>query len=896
VLGVNLNKKIVIVDTFGFFFRSFYALPYLKSKDGFPTGLLTGFANFIYSLGKDFDCDHIVFALDSKGDSFRKEIASDYKANRSEAPVELKEQLPIAIDWIDKMGFATLSVPGFEADDIIASVVHLSKQNGNGVQVLSHDKDLYQLIDSEHNITIFDPIKKTVINEELCFEKYGVTPKQFTDYQSMLGDTSDNIKGVKGVGAKTAAKLLAQFGTVDNIYENLGFIEPKRFNQVFAEHKDVVKISKQLVTLRTDAIKDINIDYYKFPTYNPILKIEDELIKYGITNIVNKVKKEGSYVKTELPTKENIVNYEVKVLDTKDKLFEVINKITEETLIAFDTETTSIDSKIAKIIGFSFCFDKEHSYYVPIAHNYLGVGNQVSLEDSKEAMKILFNHKIIGHNLKYDFVVIKNNFGIIKENNFHDTIILAWLLNPSQSLSLDDLADNIFNHSMIKFKDIVPKKMDFSNVNIEDASSYASEDAWMTYKLYFYLISKLEKSLIDIANNIEYDFMINLIKVESRGIKVNTEYFENLLIEVNNTLNSITENIFRLSDCQFNLNSPKQLGEVLFEKLELPPVKKTKTGFSTNEEVLQKLKEEHEVIPLILEYRELFKLKSTYIEPLISYAKENSQSKIFTTFNQTGTNTGRLSSTNPNLQNIPTRTKIGKQIRKGFISSEDYNLVSIDYSQIELRLLAHFSQDSQLLKAFNENKDIHLSTAIKIFGEDQASNKRDIAKSINFGLIYGMGSTKLSKALNITTKEAKSYIDSYFESFPTVKSFLDSCKDKLTQNGYVKTIAGRYRYFDFMNVGPRDVAAFQREGVNTIFQGSASDIIKLAMNAIETKYKNRDDMKVLLQIHDELVFEIKEDICDEASKDIQNIMENIIKLNVPLKTTLSIGKNWGDLK
>jgi DNA polymerase-1 len=526
----------------------------------------------------------------------------------------------------------------------------------------------------------------------------------------------------------------------------------------------------------------------------------------------------------------------------------------------------------------------------------LGVTNQISLEDAKNACQKILSRKIVGHNLKYDFQILKNNFGIDEFGKFEDTMILAWLKNPSVSLSLDSLSLDIFNHSMIKFKDIVPKKMDFSGVTIEDASNYACEDAWMTYKIYHYLISKLEKSVLEIAQNIEYDFMLNLINMQNRGIKIDLDYFENLLQDMNKNLNQLIEDIYKLAGSSFNLNSTQQLSKVLFETLKLKPIKKTKTGFSTNEEVLHKLKDEHQIIPMILEYRELYKLKSTYVEPLLNYGKSNVEHKIFTTFNQTGTNTGRLSSTNPNLQNIPTRTNIGKQIRRGFISRDGYNLISIDYSQIELRLLAHFSQDEELIEAFNNNEDIHLKTAIKIFGQEDAKENRNIAKSINFGLIYGMGSSKLSKTLDISLKDAKSYIQSYFDSFPTVKDFLNNAKEDLTKNGFVKTIVGRYRYFEFLNASQRDVASFQREGVNTIFQGSASDIIKLSMNKIEKKYKNSEDIRVLLQIHDELIFECREDKCDEISKDLVQIMENIMQLKVPLKTTLSIGKNWEELK
>ncbi|KAB7888621.1 DNA polymerase I [Poseidonibacter ostreae] len=892
-----MKKTITVIDTFGFLFRSFYALPPLKSKDGFPTGLLTGFMNFISNVGKDFQTDYIVFALDAKGPTFRSDIYTEYKSHRPDVPEDLLKQLPIAIDWIEKMDFKTAIRTGFEADDIVASIAKDAKEKGLEVRIVSHDKDLYQLI--EEDIYLFDPIKKSVIDEKTCFDKYGVYPKQFTDYQSLLGDSADNVPGVKGVGAKTAQALIEQFNDLDNIYANIDNIEKKRWQTLLTEGKELAYISKELVTLSKDCHCIDNLEEFHLPVENPILRISDTLMEYGLNRVIERVNKDGLNYKTELPKPKVELKTEYILLNDEKELFKVLNQIPKDSIVAFDTETTSVDTINAQIVGFSFSYEETKAYYAPISHFYLGAPEQISIDAAKKAINILNGFKLVLQNFKYDYEIIKFNLDI-ELKLYADTMILAWLLNTSQRVGLDFQIEKYFDHKMIAFKDVVKKGENFSNVEVSKACEYAAEDALMTLKLYNKLLEEFNeeenKILLDLAKNVEFDFIYVLANMFEKGIKIDVNKLEELKISNNKTIQELISKIYEAAGTEFNINSPKQLGIVLFEQLKLPPSKKTKTGYSTNEVVLHKLYDSHEIIPLLLKYREAFKLQSTYIEPLLELGLKNDENRIYTSFLQTGTATGRLSSKNPNLQNIPVRTQAGAEIRSAFIPKDGYKLVGIDYSQIELRLLAHFSEDKALVDAFNSGEDIHYQTSVKIFGEELAKEKRSVAKSINFGLLYGMGSKKLADTLGITTKEAKTYIESYFEAFVSVKDYLKSIEEYAFENGYVETLLKRKRLFDFDSANGMQKAAYLRESVNTLFQGSAADLIKLSMIEIYKKYKNNNKMSMLLQIHDELIFEIEENEVEKITKDLIEIMEGVYSLNVPLKVSSTVGESWQDLK
>lgn len=882
---MNGKKTLTIIDTFGFFFRLYYAMPNLKNKEGKPSGMVSGFANFIMNLKDEFASDYIIFALDSKGKTLRHEMAGEYKANRDEPPAPLKEQLPVCIKMIEDMGLCAMSREGYEADDIIAAAVKTAKEQDIFVRIVTHDKDLYQLIE-DGKVSIYSPQSKIDHDSASCVEKYGVAPSQIRDFLALTGDSSDNIPGVKGIGAKGAKKLLDEFGNLENIYENLSLIGNDRTRQMLIDGKENAFLSKRLTSLFYDAVEIKSFQSALFPTQNPLLKVADLLREYDLNRILKSLQNSEENAEFKL-------GFNAHLLTDESEIERLLEGITDETIVAFDTETTGIDANNAKIVGFSFCFNDTDSYYVPIAHGYLGVPKQVSLKFAAWAVGQIYKGCVIGQNLKYDFKVVKQNLGLNPPKNFKDTMILAWLMEPSQSVGMDALAKRLYGYDTIKFEEVVKRGETFASVSLENAAKYASEDAWITLKFYKSFLNLLEPDLLKLANEHEFAFLITLFDMENRGIKLNRQKMQNLIMQNDATIKRLTAEIYELSGESFNINSVKQLGEVLFERLNLPAKKKTKTGYSTDEAVLTELLDAHAVIAKLLEYREIYKLQSTYCEPLLNLAKNDENSRIYTNFMQTGTSTGRLSSKNPNLQNIPARGSLAYEVRETFEAKEGFSLVGLDYSQIELRLLAHFSKDSALLKAFANDEDIHARTAISIFGESNTQN-RAVAKSINFGLIYGMGSSKLSGQVGISRAEAKEYIERYFRAFPSIKGFLEGIKTEAKNNGFVKTLLGRKRFFDFSGATPMQIAMYEREAVNTIFQGSAADIIKLAMVKIGKILDERANM--LLQIHDELIFEVEDGFAQEFGERAKEIMQSIYKLNVPLKTSLNIAKNWGELK
>ncbi|QOR62719.1 DNA polymerase I [Sulfurovum sp. ST-21] len=899
-------KTITIIDTFGFFFRSYFALPPLRNSEGFPTGLLTGFVNLVDTLHRDHATDYLVFALDSKGPTFRNEIYPEYKANREAPPEDLTKQLPVAIRWIEQMGFANLSKEGFEADDVITTVTKFAREQDLKVRIVSHDKDLYQLID-DARVVMYDSIKRKEVDEAACIEKFGVRPEDFVDFQAIVGDSSDNVPGVKGIGVKGAAKLINMFHTLENIYANIEKAGTPRIQKLLLEGKESAFLSRELVRMRDDVYTDLDLSQFIFEDKNYLSCLADEFEKYEMKRALQKAKNgengEGGdkAVKPVTQPKKPTLAFEAVTLDTREKLESVIGTFDKETMVAFDTETTGLDTKKAGMVGFSFCTSADKAYYVPVGHNYLGVEDQVSETDAVAAIKKLMQCKVIGQNLKFDLSLLYNRYGLDEVVPYADTMIMAWLSDPGSKVGLDALAQKFFKYEMKPFKEMVKKGEDFSAVAIPEATFYAAEDAWMTYLLYGVVKKKMELGslthLLKEAQNVEYPFINVLIRMEQLGIKVDQNRLHMLQKQLSEALAALTEEIYALAGTEFNIRSTQQLGVVLFQQLGLKGGKKTKTGYSTNEAVLQSLKGEHPIIAKILAYREYQKMLSTYVEPLLKLAKKDEKSRIYTSFLQTGTATGRLSSKDPNLQNIPVRSELGREVRSAFVAKEGYRLVSIDYSQIELRLLAHFSRDAALLEAFRTGVDIHMATAVKLFGEEEAKAKRNFAKSVNFGLLYGMGPKKLSGELGISQAEAKEIITNYFASFPTVKSFLEGIQERVKADGYVETILGRRRLFDYENANGMQKAAFMRESVNTVFQGSAADLIKLSMNQIDSMIQDEKlDAFMLLQIHDELIFEIKKEKVEEISRRFVHIMENVYELNVPLECSVSIGESWGELK
>ncbi len=893
-------KTITIIDTFGFFFRSYFALPPLRSSSGFPTGLLTGFINLVDSLHREHSTDYIVFALDSKGATFRNDIYPDYKANRPPAPEELVQQLPVAIEWIEQMGFANMSRDGYEADDVIATISRFAKDRGLKVRIVSHDKDLYQTIE-DGKVEMYDAIKKSVVDEQACIDKFGVHPRDFTNFQAILGDSSDNVPGVKGIGKVGASKLINKYHTLEAIYDDIDNCGTPRIQKLLLESREQAFMSRDLVRMREDVFADIDIDSFEFEDKNYLTPLLEEFEMYEMKQAIRRATVgSDTTATTEATPPEPSIGFEAIGISDKQTLDSIIGEIGEDEIVAFDTETTGLDTKSDTMVGYSFCFGEDRAYYVPIAHSYLGVEEQIPLEDALEGLRELLKHRIVGQNLKFDLSLLYNQYGFQEIEIYADTMIMAWLYDSSSRVGLDALAQRYFSYTMKPFKEMVKKGENFSSVEISSASFYASEDAWMTYLIYHKLHEMLTLSLpklLDEAREVEYPFVQTLTKMERLGIEIDQSKLLTLSHTLSEDLSSLTEQIYAQAGTEFNIRSTQQLGVILFDNLGLEGAKRTKTGYSTNEATLQLLRTKHPIIELILEYREYQKILSTYVTPLLKLAKKDEQNRIYTSFIQTGTATGRLSSKDPNLQNIPVRSKLGRSVREAFVAREGYKLVSIDYSQIELRLLAHYSLDAALLEAFRDGTDIHLATSIKLFGEEKAQEKRSFAKSVNFGLLYGMGPKKLSAELGIPQAEAKDIISSYFASFPTVKSFMESIQESVKRDGFVETILSRRRLFDYGSANGMQKAAFMRESVNTVFQGSAADLIKLSMNRIDALITDQNlDAYMLLQIHDELIFEIQEAQAEELSHRFADIMSNILELNVPLECSISIGDSWGELK
>ena len=882
------QKTLTIIDTFGFFFRLYYAMSGLKNREGKPSGMVSGFASFIMSLRQEFASDYIIFALDSKGKTLRHEILGDYKANRSEPPAALKEQLPVCIEMIEKMGLAAVSREGYEADDIIASVVKECKQRDIFVRIVTHDKDLYQLIE-DGKVSIYSPQSKIDHDSASCVEKYGVPPSCIRDFLAIAGDSSDNIPGVKGIGAVGAKKLLNEFGNLENIYENLPLVRNERIRGMLAEGRESAFLSKRLTSLFDDVPDVLDLKRAEFPEQNPLVKVADTLREYDLNRLLKALQNSQDAGENA----EFKLGFNARLLTDESEIERLLANIDADTLVAFDTETTDVDTQNARLVGFSFCFNDEEAYYVPVSHEYLGVPKQVSEKFAAWAIGQIYKGCVIGQNLKYDFKVVKRNLGLEPPVNFKDTMILAWLMDPGSSVGMDALAKRLYDYDTIKFEDVVKRGETFASVALENAAKYAAEDAWITLKFYKSFLNLLDPELLALADTHEFAFILTLFDMEREGIAINQGKMQNLILRNDAKIKALTAEIYELTGENFNINSVKQLGSVLFEHLKLPVKKKTKTGYSTDEAVLAELIEEHPVIEKLLEYRELYKLQSTYCEPLLNLAKKDADSRIYTNFIQTGTSTGRLSSKNPNLQNIPARGALAKDVRGCFEAKSGFSFVGLDYSQIELRLLAHFSRDEALLRAFANDEDIHARTAINIFGSAEGQN-RAVAKSINFGLIYGMGSSKLANQVSITRAEAKEYIERYFKAFPTIKGFLEGIKTAAKNEGFVRTLLGRKRLFDFTTATPMQTAMYEREAVNTIFQGSAADIIKMAMVKIRPLLSSR--AKMLLQIHDELIFEVQDGYAEEFGAAAQKIMQEIYKLNVPLKTSLNVAKDWGELK
>lgn len=882
---------LALIDTFAYLFRSYYMSAKnkpLTNDKGFPTGLLTGLVGMVKKFYKDRkNMPFIVFALESQTKTKRAEKLGEYKQNRKDAPKEMLLQIPIALEWLQKMGFTCVEVSGFEADDVIASLATLSPYK---TRIYSKDKDFNQLLSDK--IALFDG--KTEFLAKDCVEKYGILPSQFTDYQGIVGDSSDNYKGVKGIGSKNAKELLQRLGSLEKIYENLdlakNLLSPKMY-QALIQDKGSAFLSKELATLERGCIKEFDFSSCAFPSENPLLKIKDELKEYGFISTLRDLENSPTpLILDNTPLLEN-----TPASDNAPKKSRMIVLESTELLSAFLEKLKKTNARIfmrlvldkeKKVLALAFLYE-DQGYFLPLEE---ALFSPFSLEFLQNAFFKMLQHAcIIGHDLKPLLSFLKAKYQVSLENiRIQDTQILAFLKNP-EKVGFDEVLKEYLKEEWIpheKIKDFKTKS------KAEKLEQLDMELNALKRLCEYFEKGGLEEGLLALAREVETPFMKVLMGMEFQGFKIDAPYFKRLEQEFKNELHVLERQILDLIGVDFNLNSPKQLSEILYEKLELPKNKSR----STDEKSLLKILDKHPSIALILEYRELNKLFNTYTTPLLRL--KDKDDKIHTTFIQTGTATGRLSSHSPNLQNIPVRSPKGLLIRKGFIaSSKEYCLLGVDYSQIELRLLAHFSQDKDLMDAFLKGRDIHLETSKALFGEDLAKEKRSIAKSINFGLVYGMGSKKLSETLNIPLNEAKSYIEAYFKRFPSIKDYLNRMKEEILKTSKAFTLLGRYRVFDFTGANDYIKGNYLREGVNAIFQGSASDLLKLGMLKVSERFKNNPSVRLLLQVHDELIFEIEEKNALELQQEIQRILnDEVYPLRVPLETSAFIAKRWNELK
>lgn len=887
--SVIKEGTLALIDTFAYLFRSYYMSAKnkpLTNDKGFPTGLLTGLVGMVKKFYKDKkNMPFIVFALESQTKTKRAEKLGEYKQNRKDAPKEMLLQIPIALEWLQKMGFTCVEISGFEADDVIASLATLSPYK---TRIYSKDKDFNQLLSDK--IALFDG--KTEFLAKDCVEKYGILPSQFTDYQGIVGDSSDNYKGIKGIGSKNAKELLQQLGSLEKIYENLdlakNLLSPKMY-QALIQDKESAFLSKELATLERGCIKEFDFLSCAFPSENPLLKIKDELKEYGFISTLRDLENSPLIVENA-PILENATALEnapkksrMIVLENTELLSMFLEKLKNPNARVF---MRLVLDKDKKILALAFLL-QEQGYFLPLEE---ALFSPFSLEFLQNAFSQILQHaQIIGHDLKPLLSFLKAKYQVSLENiRIQDTQILAFLKNP-EKVGFDEVLKEYLKEDLISHEKI----KDFKTTSKAEKSERLNMELNALKRLCEYFEKGgLEEGLLALAKEIETPFMKVLMGMEFQGFKIDAPYFKRLEQEFKDELKVLERQILDLIGMDFNLNSPKQLGEVLYEKLGLPKNK----SHSTDEKNLLKILDKHPSIPLILEYRELNKLFNTYTTPLLRL--KDKDDKIHTTFIQTGTATGRLSSHSPNLQNIPVRSPKGLLIRKGFIaSSKEYCLLGVDYSQIELRLLAHFSQDKDLMEAFLKGRDIHLETSKALFGEDLAKEKRSIAKSINFGLVYGMGSKKLSETLNIPLSEAKSYIEAYFKRFPSIKDYLNGMREEILKTSKAFTLLGRYRVFDFTGVNDYVKGNYLREGVNAIFQGSASDLLKLGMLKVSERFKNNPSVRLLLQVHDELIFEIEEKNAPELQQEIQRILnDEVYPLRVPLETSAFIAKRWNELK
>ncbi|WP_448377553.1 DNA polymerase I [Fervidobacterium sp.] len=930
LLKNDFMDRLFVFDTSNIVYRGFFAFAgrHLRNSKGEITSGIFSAIRTILRLYKDFRFDLVVFSLDGpREQTNRFKIYSDYKVTRQKAPDDLKFQLSEVVRILRGADINCVSVPGLESDDVIASVVKKYSQNYE-IFVVSGDKDLLQLLTNDNvRVVSFSPSKSEyeVIDRSSFVKEFGFEPEYIVDYLSLIGDAVDNVPGVKGIGEKTASYLVSKYRTLENIYDNLDNESPTIKEKLLAG-KDDAFLSKELIKL---IVADIDVEPSKFSLESFRKPQVLEILNYhGFKSIIKEIQPEveSSFQSSLFSSQDTLFSYmsnstsqvhalstskqekgNYKLVTSRESLSELLAKIKEKKLVSIDIETDEKHFMECSLIGVALAYEEGEGYYIPILHRVQkSVSNEEIFSFLREVCESL-DIKKVGHNIKYEYIVLKRH-GIELRNIYFDTMIASYLLNPElQQHNLDKLAEQYLNYTKVRYEDVTRKSLDRSltllDAPIESVLNYAAEDADITLRLYKVFKEKLSANpkLEKLLFEVEMPLVVVLAQMEMNGIKVDTEFLKGLSKELDREIKATANEIFNLAGEVFNINSPKQLSYILFEKLKIEPIEKTKTGYSTSEEVLEELSENYEIAKYLIKYRTLTKLKSTYVDELPTMIVP-STGRVHTSFNQTVTATGRLSSSNPNLQNIPVRDDLGKKIRQAFISEDGYLLGSFDYSQIELRVLAHVSEDRVLMEQFINNEDVHTITASMVLGvkpEEVTPEMRRIGKTINFGIVYGISPYGLSKQLRISTSEASEIINKYFEIYKGIKEYILKTLEFVSKNGYVETIFGRIRYIPELkgrvyNKAQITLNKSERIAVNTPIQGSAADIVKIAMIKL---YENIRDtsVRLLLQVHDEILVEVPEDEVGKYEFLIKDTLESAVVLKVPLVVEYKFGKSWGDI-
>jgi len=885
------DKTIYLIDGTAYIHRAYHAIRGLANSKGLPTNAVFGFTRMLIKLMEDRSPEYIGMFFDAKGPTFRHEMYKEYKANRPSMPEDMAVQIPYIKKVTAAFNLPIIEMQGYEADDLIGTLARRAEKKGYHVVMVTGDKDFMQLVTGR--TAIWDPMKENTIDLETIREKFGVEPHQMVDVQGLSGDTTDNIPGVPGIGPKTALELVKTYHSMQELYKKLDTITKKKQRENLENFRDQAFLSRELVTINTAVPVDMELAAFKVTA--PDKKKLAELYK----NL------EFRQLQQSVPEQADLSQKDYQAVMDMDGLSKLISQLENSGRFALDTETTSTDPMQAKLVGLSFATEADRAFYIPCAHNYLGAPQQLDLQKVLAQLKPVLENpaiKKIGQNIKYDWMVLVRH-GIDLQGVTFDTMLASYLLNPSKRAhNLDQIALDFLDHKTITYTQVAGKgknALTFSQVPVDKAIPYACEDADITLMAYEVLMPGLkELNLTELMETVEMPLVPVLMRMEMRGTGIDVDRLHELSKSFKQALDALEGSIHGLAGETFNINSSRQMGRILFEKLQLPVQKKTKkkTGYSTDVNVLTALAEYHELPALILKHRTLAKLKSTYADALIELVNPDT-GRIHTSYNQTVAATGRLSSSNPNLQNIPIRTEEGRKIRQAFIPRKDWHLVSADYSQVELRILAHCSADEILIKAFQNDEDIHTRTACEVFQIDPESMTAELrrqAKAINFGIIYGMSAFGLSRQLDISNKMAKTYIDHYFARYRGVKRFMDQTITDARKTCRTSTLLGRIRLLpdiESKNVMVRQAA--ERTAINTPIQGSAADLIKLAMIKVDAALTEKNlAAAMLLTVHDELVFEVPPDELEAVTGLVREIMEGVWELKVPLKVNVACGKNW----